>query len=130
MEVAFKHNTISINDVDEICIIDDSLIPRALSEKVCKIALPQIPVRSFESVDSAIHYLEQAAPRKRTIFLDLEMPDKNGWDFLNLYRLHWYESLYILSSSECANDIEMSKKFPVVIDYLIKPLKPEIIKHL
>lgn len=130
MEVAFKYNTISINDVDEICIIDDSLIPRALSEKVCKITLPQIPVRSFDSVDSAILYLQEASPRKRTIFLDLEMPEKDGWDFLNLYTLNWYENLYILSSSENEKDIEKSKRFPVVIDYLIKPLKPEVIKHL
>ena len=111
-----------INDADEICIIDDSLMPRKLSQRACEFALPHIPIKTFENVDSAIFYLENAEPRKRAIFLDLYMPDKNGWDFLNLYHPHWYENIYLLTTSEDQRDIQKSKQFTTVTDYLIKPL--------
>jgi response regulator of citrate/malate metabolism len=119
-----------ISDTDEICIIDDSSIPRTISQKVCQFALPHIPIRIFENVDSALFYLKTAAKQKRTIFLDLYMPDKNGWDFLSLYEPDLNENVYLLTTSEDQNDIEKSKQFTSVIDYLIKPLSIQKVKSL
>jgi response regulator of citrate/malate metabolism len=121
---------VSICDVEEICIIDDSCIPRTISQKVCEFALPNIPIRTFENVDSAIIYLRSSAPKKRTIFLDLYMPDKNGWDFLSLYEPNYYENLYLLTTSEDARDMERAKQFPTITDYLIKPLSIQKVKTL
>lgn len=121
---------VSICDADEICIIDDSVMPRKLSQRACEFALPHIPIRTFENVDSALSYLENSEPRKRTIFLDLYMPDKNGWDFLNLYHPHLNENIYLLTSSEDKRDIQKSKQFSSVTDYLIKPLSIKKVKTL
>lgn len=121
---------LSIYDAEEICIIDDSCIPRAISQKVCEFALPHIPIKTFENVDSAILYLKNVEPKKRTIFLDLYMPDKNGWDFLLLYEASPNENLYLLTTSEDSRDIEKSKQFASVTDYLIKPLSIQKVKML
>jgi response regulator of citrate/malate metabolism len=120
----------SICEVDEICIIDDSTIPRTISQKVCEFALPNIPIRTFEDVDSAIVYLKSSAPKKRTIFLDLYMPNKNGWDFLSMYELNYYENLYLLTTSIDARDMERAKQIPTVSEYLIKPLSINKVKTL
>lgn len=121
---------LSICDVDEICIIDDSSIPRTISQKVCEFALPHITIKTFENVDSAILYLRSTEPKKRTILLDLYMPDKNGWDFLSQYEPTWNENIYLLTSSEDKQDIEKSKQFTSVTDYLIKPLSIDKVKTL
>jgi response regulator of citrate/malate metabolism len=120
----------SICEVDEICIIDDSSIPRKLSQRACEFALPHIPIKTFENVDSAIVYLKNSEPRKRTILLDLYMPDKNGWDFLDQYQPRWHENIYLLTTSECENDIQKSKQYTTVTDYLIKPLSIHKVKTL
>jgi response regulator of citrate/malate metabolism len=128
--LATNVNKISICEVDEICIIDDSSIPRTISQKVCEYALPNIPIKTFENVDSAIFYLRSAPLKKRTIFLDLYMPEKNGWDFLSLYEPQIHENLYLLTTSEDDQDIQKSKQYPFVVDYLIKPLSPHKVKML
>lgn len=130
MEALPRFNKISTCEVDEICIIDDSSIPRKLSQRACEFALPHIPIKTFENVDSAIIYLKSSEPRKRTIFLDLYMPDKNGWDFLDLYQPQWHENIYLLTTSEDERDIQKSKQFTTVTDYLIKPLSIQKVKTL
>lgn len=121
---------LSICEAEEICIIDDSSIPRTISQKVCEFALPHIPIRTFENVDSAILYLKSSEPKKRTILLDLYMPDKNGWDFLSQYEPAWHENIYLLTSSEDERDIEKSKQFSSIVDYLVKPLSIQKVKTL
>jgi response regulator of citrate/malate metabolism len=121
---------LSICDAEEICIIDDSCIPRTISQKVCEFALPNIPIRTFENVDSAILYLRSSEPKKRTIFLDLYMPDKNGWDFLAQYAPGPFENVYMLTTSEDQNDIEKSKSYTSITDYLIKPLSIQKVRTL
>lgn len=130
MEAVTHFKKVSIREVDEICIIDDSSIPRKLSQRACEFALPHIPIKTFDNVDSAILYLRSSEPRKRTIFLDLYMPDKNGWDFLNQYQPNWYENIYLLTTSEDELDIQRSKEFATVSDYLIKPLSIQKVKTL
>lgn len=121
---------VSICEVDEICIIDDSSIPRKLSQRACEFALPHIPIKTFDSVDSAILYLKHSEPRKRTILLDLYMPHKNGWDFLDLYQPRCHENIYLLTTSEDQRDIQKAKAFSAVTDYLIKPLSIQKVKTL
>jgi response regulator of citrate/malate metabolism len=77
-----------------------------------------------------IRLFQEPSVKKRTILLDLYMPEKNGWDFLSQYEPSLYENIYLLSSSEDERDIEKSKQFATVIDYLIKPLSIQKAKTL
>jgi response regulator of citrate/malate metabolism len=115
---------------EEICIIDDSPVPMAITKRICQRILPQVPILTFADVDSAVTYLMNTIQKKRTIFLDLYMPEKNGWNFLELYRPSLFEVVYILSSSDSQDDIDKAKEHPDVTDYLLKPLTLDKAKQL
>ena len=65
----------------------------------------------------------------QVILLDLNMPVMNGWEFLN--KLAEYDfpalkksTLYIVSSSINPVDLERSKQFNLVHDFIVKPISP------
>ena len=69
------------------------------------------------------------------IFLDLNMPEFSGWDFMNTFE-KLYPSLskridiYISSSSINEEDKQRSRKYPFVKDYLCKPLLKQTLVDL
>tara|TARA_R110001592_G_scaffold237306_3_gene496146 strand:- start:45808 stop:46146 length:339 start_codon:yes stop_codon:yes gene_type:complete len=61
------------------------------------------------------------------LFLDLNMPELNGWELLNLLRKCPENTLtkinvVILSNSNNPTDIENSKTYTIVENYTVKPL--------
>lgn len=106
----------------EICIIDDSHTMRIITSKVCKLILPGIPIQAFASVDEALSYFNENEAERRILFVDLEMPEKSGWDFLNVYQPRPEDIVYILSSSDKESQMSKAKSYPFVSDFLIKPL--------
>jgi CheY-like chemotaxis protein len=61
------------------------------------------------------------------IFLDLNMPISDGWEFLEEYakiesRVPKKIDVYVVSSSISPHDFERSKAYNVVKDFMIKPL--------
>jgi CheY-like chemotaxis protein len=62
------------------------------------------------------------------IFLDLNMPVMDGWEFLGEFvkiknNFDKKISLYVVSSSIDPRDLERAKSFNLVTDYLIKPIE-------
>ncbi|TDP59270.1 response regulator [Flavobacterium dankookense] len=70
------------------------------------------------------------------IFLDLNMPIMNGWEFLDSYFKKKYNETFInskfivLSSTIDPSDVEKSKNYPMVIGFLSKPITKEILESL
>jgi CheY-like chemotaxis protein len=69
------------------------------------------------------------------IFLDLNMPEFSGWDFMNTFaKLYPFLSkridIYIASSSINEEDKQRSRAYPFVKDYLCKPLLKETLVNL
>lgn len=122
---AIYNKKVNLSDSEEICIIDDAPIPMAITKKICQRILPQIPIKTFETVDKALTYLSRNESINRTIFVDLHMPHKNGWQFLQSFTPGASDTIFILSSSKEESDIAQSKLFPVVTEYLFKPLSIE-----
>lgn len=119
---------LKIADVEEICIIDDDSIALFLAEKIFEYELPGIPVKSFENVETSLSYLSNNKNTKRLIFVDLNMPIKDGWFFLENYQGDASKDLlYILSSSDNITDKNKAKSFNLVTDYLEKPITIESI---
>ena len=61
------------------------------------------------------------------IFLDINMPEMNGWEFLTLLkeRINYADiKVVIVTSSLSKSDKEKGKEFDMVIDFWEKPMVP------
>lgn len=64
------------------------------------------------------------------IFLDLNVSIVDGWQFLDAYQeiqdqMASKIRIYILSSSNFSEDIRKAEEYPMVLEYLVKPLSSE-----
>jgi CheY-like chemotaxis protein len=80
---------------------------------------------ALDTLRNQIHSDKEVLPE--IIFLDLNMPGMDGWDFLEEYRKlpeSFIENckVYILTSSIDTNDINRSRLYPFVSDFISKPL--------
>lgn len=113
-----------------VWLIDDQEISNHLTEHTLKINQFCSDVCTFTDGQEALSELEvrvKAGVFPDYIFLDLNMPVLNGWGFLEAYRKFPEEmkescTVYILSSSVDEEDIQKSRQYKEVRDFLIKPL--------
>ncbi|MFN3405561.1 MAG: response regulator, partial [Cytophagaceae bacterium] len=74
--------------------------------------------------------MEDEIPEK--IYLDLNMPHMNGYEFLDIFNqlpIHWKVKIIIVTSSNATEDIEKSAEYKNVINYMVKPVhKDDIIR--
>jgi CheY-like chemotaxis protein len=73
--------------------------------------------------------------KPQLIFLDLNMPVMGGWEFLDSFSTKDYSDynetkVIILSSTIDPEDLEKSKKYSMVIDFLSKPISKEMLEYL
>jgi CheY-like chemotaxis protein len=87
---------------------------------------------------SAIDYVEKnlqlGASLPDIIFLDLNMPGFNGWDFLEYFpdlqkKLPKQIEVHIFSSSVNKDDCQLPVNYPFVKSYLLKPLNANMLKQ-
>jgi response regulator RpfG family c-di-GMP phosphodiesterase len=89
-----------------------------------------------DSGKKALGYLKSGdEPHTDLIFLDINMPIMNGWEFLAEYDkltkdLKSKAVVIMLSTSENPTDIEKSKGWACVSDYLTKPLTVKILEDI
>jgi len=93
-------------------------------------------VLSFTNAAAALNEIQKLKNiKKLSIFLDLNMPQMNGWQFVEaLADLKLVQDLqlklFVLSSSENPNDLLKAKQIPEITDYLTKPLSIEMLNTI
>ena len=79
-------------------LVDDVAISNFIMKKMIEKVAPDYHVLDFTLPRQAINSLEELNPD--LIFLDLNMPEIDGWEFLNLMNeKHFDNKVYILTSS-------------------------------
>ena len=115
-------------------IIDDSVMDSFLLYQLLNSANQSDPVIKFESAFHALNYLDDRIERKAftelpdLIFLDINMPLLNGFQFLNkIMDMKEMDNCKVVmtTSSDDPGDIERSAEIKSIIGYLIKPLRKE-----
>ncbi|MCM4155119.1 response regulator [Gramella sp. AN32] len=121
--------------VELACIIDDDKIYVNLVKKIIEIKKLSQELLIYKNGKEALDYfkeiMEDATDEDKLpdiIFLDLNMPVMDGWEFLNEFikiknNLNKKITLYVVSSSIDPRDLERAKSFNLVTDYLIKPIE-------
>jgi response regulator RpfG family c-di-GMP phosphodiesterase len=131
----------TINDKPvSVLLVDDDEINNFISIKLIKKALLNTEIMACLNGKFAIDQLADIQKRDPSkmpdyILLDINMPIMNGWEFLEEFkRLNidpmGKSKIYIISSSVFSNDINKAKSYPLVKDFISKPLNVEKIKEL
>ncbi len=125
--------------MSKLIMIDDDMMYHKIAQLMLKEYSHVGEVVSSTDAKATLDFLEEnKSDREKLpdyIFLDLHMPQYNGWDFLNGYK-KFYRSLkkaikiYIVSSSIDPNDITRSKQYKFVDSFIVKPLRREFLHEL
>jgi len=123
-----------------VLLVDDDEINNFISIKLIKKALLNTEIMACLNGKFAIDQLveiQRNDPAKLPdyILLDINMPIMNGWEFLDEYkRLNIDPSgktkIFIISSSVFSNDINKARSYPLVKDFISKPLNVDKIVEL
>jgi CheY-like chemotaxis protein len=116
----------------KILLVDDDKINNFLSTLIINNSKIAKVCKECFNGQEAIDFLESAAidDLPDIILLDLNMPVLDGWQFLDFFMKMESNSLiliYILTSSNYDADMSKAKSYSCVKDYIVKPLKKEIL---
>ncbi len=123
------------------CIIDDDSMYVNLVKKIIEAKNLCQNLMVFQNGKDALNYFEVILNNldknsiPEIIFLDLNMPVMDGWEFLDNFikiknKLEKTITLYIVSSSINPVDVERAKSINSVKDYLVKPVTMEDLESI
>lgn len=126
--------------LDLILCVDDDPITLMLCKKVIVKASFSNTIVTAKNGEEALEYFNSILKKEENklpelIFLDLNMPVMDGWEFLDSFSTDKYSevnstNVIILSSTIDPEDLEKSKKYPMVIDFLSKPITTDMLTYL
>jgi two-component system chemotaxis response regulator CheY len=117
-----------------IALVDDDSIFQLTASRMLRAFGEQPTILQFSNGEEALRYLLANASQEEDlpdlILLDINMPNVDGWAFLNDYaelkkQLAKKIVIYMVSSSIDPSDINRAKNNVNVSDYLIKPILKE-----
>ncbi|KOY85723.1 hypothetical protein AD998_05755 [bacterium 336/3] len=108
-------------------IIDDDVINNMVCQLIIKSVVPNTRTLCFVNPLEALEYLtNKDSVKPEIILLDINMPEIDGWQFLEKYEnLDINTKIVILSSSSNESDKYRAEKHPLVVNYVSKPLTIE-----
>ncbi|TDH28811.1 response regulator [Segetibacter sp. 3557_3] len=130
--------------IKKVICIDDDQITLTLCDLVIKKAKFADAVATSKHGKEGLNYFSAFFQKKdkieiseapQLIFLDLNMPVMNGWDFLEEYLMKYADRLpdvkvVIISSTVNPEDFSRANRYDIVIDFISKPLTVEGLEDL
>ncbi|PBI85306.1 Response regulator rcp1 [Flavobacterium sp. ACN2] len=128
--------------LEQILCIDDDPITLMLCKKVISKSSFSHEIITAQNGEEALHHFntlkytnDQAKKRPELIFLDLNMPIMGGWEFLDHFTSSDYKEfntvpVIVLSSTIDPEDLAKAKKYPIIIDFLSKPITQPMLEYL
>ncbi|MBM9502024.1 response regulator [Leptospira sp. 201903071] len=122
-----------------ILLIDDNNSDNFFHERVIRKGNFADQVIAKQSGESALQYLKERAtnhdPRPDLVFLDINMPGMNGWEFLEEYDLLPEELqgkivVVMLTTSDNPDDRAKAREFGILSDFKTKPLTETMLQEI
>ncbi|MFD1257132.1 response regulator [Mucilaginibacter terrae] len=132
-----------IKDLDCVLLIDDDRPTNFIHKKVIEKAGLEVEVQALTSASEALDFLTGTGKyagvpqlhRPGIIFLDINMPGMNGWEFMDAYH-QLSESqkarivVIMLTTSLNADDRERAQQDKDIATFYHKPLRSEMVMEL
>jgi len=122
----------------EVLLVEDDPITIMVCDRIIKMTSFAEKVTSCENGKIAIDFLSNPqldGNIPSIIFLDINMPVMNGWDFLE--ELEKEKSafkntprIYLLSSTVDPEDYKKARNYSMVEDFISKPLSKEALQKI
>lgn len=123
--------------LDTILCVDDDPITLMLCKMVINKASFSNKIITAKNGEEALNYFKTINDNEKPqlIFLDLNMPVMGGWEFLDCFSTTDYSEyntikVIILSSTIDPEDLEKAKNYPMVLDFLSKPISKEMLEYV
>lgn len=120
-----------------VLLVEDDAIARMVCERIMKLNGFADNVVMYDNAEAALRFLSSVKSENfpSVIFLDVNMPVLNAWDFLEEFakvKTNPVQSplIYLLSSSINPLDKEKASRYPLVQDFIEKPLKKEMLEKI
>lgn len=122
----------------DVLLVEDDPITIMVCERIIKMTFFAEKVTSCQNGKIAFDYLlslREKGTVPNIIFLDINMPVMNGWDFLtelDKVKSHFKKLpfIYLLSSTVDPEDYRKAKDFLLVKDFISKPLSKEVLETI
>jgi CheY-like chemotaxis protein len=128
--------------LDRILCIDDDPITLMLCKKVVAKTKFSNEIITAQNGEKALQYFDNLQNTDlslidlpKLIFLDLNMPIMGGWEFLDAFNAPEYYKFHdikvvVLTSTIDPQDLEKSQTYPMVLDFLSKPISASMLEYL
>lgn len=125
--------------VNCILLIDDNAADNFFHDRVIKRAGAANTVISVQSAKKGLEYIQSKDHHPDAhpdlVFLDINMPGMNGWEFLDEYAkldedLRRNEIIVMLTTSTNPDDREKASTIENVTGFLTKPLSEEMLEDI
>ena len=113
-----------------VWLIDDDNVTNMLNRFFLEEHFTQLNITAFVYAQDALNTLIQSVQKPDVIFLDINMPVMNGWEFLealgkSIAANDSMPQIYLLSSSLDPSDKHKASQIKLVNGFISKPLEIE-----
>lgn len=127
--------------IQKFIVVDDDHVNNVLCSYIIEDAIPNATIEAFTDPEEALNYIKNTYAvtngivANTLLFLDINMPLMNGWEFLEAFDLFDDNvkrniEIHMLSSSIDQRDIDYAVNNKYVLSFFGKPLTEEIVKGL
>jgi CheY-like chemotaxis protein len=113
-----------------LLFVDDDSIQNLLNTKLMEFCGIPNPKKTFTDPLEAMAFIQLNPNNIECLFLDLNMPEINGWQFLERMNAELRMPVFILTSSMNSDDQAKANDFSVVKEFISKPLTSSKIEEL
>lgn len=121
--------------LQSILLLDDNNATNFIHTKFLGLSDLADKVHSFQVGEKALNFLRETPIFPDILFIDINMPTMDCWEFLNEYRTidrpeKQSAKIYVLTTTISPNDEDRVAQFPEINKMILKPLNLDSIGQI